>query len=84
VRDAVELRAHRCVDRRVAVAVDVAPQRRDAVDVGVAGRVVERAALGALDQHRRLGLPPSLLGERVPEVRAVQRGEGGGVHALGR
>ena len=54
VGDAVELGAHGGVDRRVAVAVDVAPQRRDAVDVGVPFGVVERRALGALHDDRRL------------------------------
>ena len=81
VRDAVELRLDGGVDGRVAVAVDGAPQRRDAVDVGVAVGVVERAALGALDHQRRLLLPAALLRERVPDVRAVELGEGGGVHA---
>ena len=42
VGDVVELVLDGQVDRRVAVAVDGAPQRRDAVDVGVARRVVER------------------------------------------
>ena len=55
------------VDRRVRVAVDVAPQRRDAVEVGVAVGVVERAALGALDDQRVLLGPALLLRERVPE-----------------
>ena len=45
MRDAVELVAHSRVDVRVAVAVDVAPQRGDAVDVGVAVGVVTVAPL---------------------------------------
>ena len=45
--DAVELVAHRGVDRRVAVAVHVAPQRRDAVDVAAPLAVDQLAALGA-------------------------------------
>ena len=66
------------VDARMAVAVDVAPQRRDAVDVGVAVGVPERAALGALDDQRVLVAPALLLGERVPEDGAVGGGEVGG------
>ena len=53
----VELRAHGAVDRRVAVAVDVAPQRRDAVDVAPALGVDQVGALGPLD-HQRLLAPP--------------------------
>ena len=37
--------------------------------------------VAALDHHRRLLLPAALLRERVPEVRAVELGERGGVHA---
>ena len=45
VRDALELRAQRGVERRVAVAVHVAPERRDAVEVAPAVRVDELVAL---------------------------------------
>jgi hypothetical protein len=66
VRDAVELIVDRLIDRRVAVAVDVAPQRRDAVDVGIAVGVVEIGSLGSIDDERRgLVAPAALLGERV-------------------
>ncbi len=67
VRDALELRANRGVDHRMRVAVDRAPQRRDAVDVGVAVGVVERAALRSLDDQRVLFDPSLLLRERVPQ-----------------
>ena len=67
MRDALELLADRGVDRRVGVAVDVAPQRRGAVEVGVAVGVVERAALGPLDDQRVLLAPALLLRERVPQ-----------------
>ena len=51
--DALELLAHRLVDERVTMAVDVAPQGRDAVDVAPAVGVHEVGALGRLD-HQRL------------------------------
>ena len=75
VRDPPELVAHGGVDRRVAVAVDVAPQRRDAVDVAVAVGVDQVGALGALDHQRLLALPVELLRERVPEVALIEVGD---------
>ena len=81
VRHGVELLAHGGVDARVAVAVDVAPQRRDAVDVAAAVGVDQVGALGALDDQRLLALPAPLLRERVPEVAAVVRGEAHGGQA---
>jgi hypothetical protein len=80
VRDAIELVLDGDVDGRVAVAVHVAPQRGDAVDVGVALGVVERRVLGRLDDREVLLLPALLLGEGVPEVLAVEVGELGGGH----
>ena len=60
------------VDRRVAMAVDVAPERRDAVEVAAALGVDQVGALAALD-HQRLFLAPALLlGERVPDVVAIE------------
>ena len=67
--DPVELRAHRGVDVRVAVAVHVAPQRGDTIDVPASGRVDEPHAVGGLDRGRRLGLVALHLRERMPEVR---------------
>ena len=70
--DAVELLAQRRVDDGVAMAVDVAPERGDAVEVAAALAVDQVGALAALD-HQRLFLDPALLlGERVPEVVAIE------------
>ena len=64
--------ADRLVDPGVAVAVDVAPERGDPVEVAAALGVDQVGALGPLD-HQRLFLAPALLlGERVPEVVAVE------------
>ena len=71
VRDLRELVANGGVDARVRVAVNVAPQRRDAVDVAVAVDVDQVGALAALDDHRVLLGPAALLGERMPEIAAV-------------
>jgi hypothetical protein len=71
VGHAPELIAQRGVDARVAVAVDVAPERRHTVDVPSAVDVDQVGALGAVDDQRLLLDPALLLGERVPEVGAV-------------
>ena len=73
VGDPVELIADRAVDGRVAVPVDVAPQRRGAVDVAGAVGGDQVGALAALDHERLLLLPAALLGERMPEVTVVER-----------
>jgi hypothetical protein len=78
VGDAVELVAHRGVDARVAVPVDVAPERRDAVDVAVAVDVDQVRALGPIDDQQVLVHPALLLRERVPEMCAIGGGE---IHA---
>jgi hypothetical protein len=75
VRDAVELAAHGRVDPRMPVAVDVAPERRDPVDVVAPVDVDQLAALGALDDRRVLIGPPLLLRERMPEEAAIGSGE---------
>ncbi len=72
VGDLVELLAHGGVEHRVAVAVDRAPERGDAVDVAVAVDVDQVAALAALDHQRLFVGPPLLLGERVPDVVVVE------------
>ena len=72
VGDLVELVAHRAVDERVAVAVDVAPERGDAVDVAAPVAVDQVGALGPLDHQRLLRAPIALLGEGVPEVALVE------------
>ena len=78
VGDAVELRADGRIQPRMPMAVDIAPQAADAVDIGVAVDVEEHAALGALDDQR---LVLGHLGEGVPDQRAVPAFEffGGGV-----
>ena len=60
---------------RVPMAVDVAPERADAVDVAVAVPVDQVGALGALDDERLLVQPALLLGERMPEMIVVVGGE---------
>ena len=75
VRDAVELVAYGGVDARVAVPVDVAPQRRDAVDVATAVDVDEVGALGALDDQRLIVDPAALLGEGMPDVSVIRGDE---------
>ncbi len=73
VGDPVKLVAQRGVDARMAVPVDVAPERGDAVDVAVAVDVDEVGTLRALDDQLLLLLPAALLRERMPEVCAVRR-----------
>jgi hypothetical protein len=80
VGEALELDADAGVDQVMAVAMDVAPQRGDAVDVGVPVGVVERRALGALDDQGRLLRPALLLRERVPEEVTVRCSELGRIH----
>ena len=72
VGDAVELVADRLVDPGVPVAVDVAPERRDAVDVASAVRVDQVGSLGTLDHERLLVTPALLLGKRMPEVGVIE------------
>ena len=72
VRHPVELVADGPVDLRVAMAVDVAPERGDAVDVVAAVGVDQLPALGPLDRERLFLAPTLLLGERMPEVVAIE------------
>jgi len=74
VSDLVELLAHGRVDRGVAMAVDVAPERRRPVQVASALGVEEVGALAPLDHQRLFLAPPLLLGEGVPDVVAVELG----------
>jgi len=76
VGDAVELLANGPVDQRLAVAVDVAPQGRDAVDVAPPLGVDQVGPIGALDRHRLFPTPVELLGEWMPEVVAIPVGNG--------
>ena len=68
VRHFVELGSNGRVDLRMAMAVDVAPQAADAVDVPVSLDIDQHAALGPLD-HKRLVF--GHLREGVPDVGAV-------------
>ena len=63
------------VDLRDRVAVDVDPQRRDAVEVAAPVGVDEPAPLGPLDDQRLRGQPSLHLGERMPDVGLVQGDE---------
>src|ERR1035441_6016419 len=82
MRDLIELGSDRAVDRRVAMTVDVAPQRRDAVDVGAAVGVVQIGSLLAFDHQRGLVLAPALLlSEGMPQVAEIGGDQiGGGAH----
>src|ERR1035441_3507337 len=82
MRNPIELGPDRAVDGRVAMTVDVAPQRRDAVNVGAAIGVVQVGSLSALDHERGFVLPPVLLlGEGMPQVAKVGGDQiGGGAH----
>ena len=65
MRDSAKLAADGAIDQRVAMAVDVAPQRGDSVDVDVALSVIEVRAFAVVDHQRRLLVdPPLLLRER--------------------
>src|SRR4051794_36017291 len=66
------------------VAMHVAPQRRNAVDVAAAFGVDERRPLGALDDDRLLLDPALLLGERVPDVAVIVGGKGHAAQATAR
>src|SRR3954451_22357246 len=66
------------------MAVDVAPERRDAVDVATAFGVDQRRPLGALDDDRLLVDPALLLRERGPDVAGVVGGEGHAAEATAR
>src|SRR3954468_3623375 len=62
------------------MAVDRAPQRRDAVDVLVARDVVVRGAVRAGDDREVLPAPSAVLREGVPEDAAVEVLELAGGH----
>ena len=65
------------VEGGVAVAVDVAPERADAVEVAVPVGVEQVNAVTALDDERLRRRPIRLSGERVPEMGAVPIAEPG-------
>ena len=70
VRDLVELVAEGRVERGMAMAVDVAPERADAVEVATALDVEQVDALAAVDDQRVGRRPVGQRRERVPEVGA--------------
>ena len=74
VGDAVELVADRLVDQRVAVAVDVAPQRRDAVEIAAPVGVDQLVPSAASIISGSSRDPVALLRERVPEVVVIELG----------
>src|SRR6266511_753749 len=75
VGDPPELRADGLVDLRDAVAVDVAPERGNAVEVAVPERVDEVRAVARVDDERLLREPVLHLRERVPQVPVVRLAE---------
>jgi hypothetical protein len=56
----------------MAVAVDVAPERGDAVDVAAAVAADQVRALSSFDHERLFLRPRLLLGERMPEMFVVE------------
>jgi len=76
VRNPVELFPYRLVDQGMTMAVDVAPQRGDAVDVAPSLRVHQVCAIAALDRDGFFAAPVALLSERVPEVAVVELADG--------
>src|SRR5262249_6414479 len=70
------------IERRMAVSVHVAPQRRHAVQVAPALRVDEPAALRLGDDERLLPQPVGHLREGVPEVAMVPVDEARIAHAV--
>jgi hypothetical protein len=74
VRDAVELLAHGLVERRMSMAVDVAPERGDTVQIATPVGVDQLDPLGRLDHQRFLSNPITLLRERVPKMIVIEPG----------
>ena len=70
--DLVELISDGLVDLRDLVAVDVAPEAGDAVDVAVAFGVDQVKALGPVNDQRGLITPLAHGGKRVPDVAVVE------------
>src|SRR5690348_2047407 len=69
--DGIKLRTHRLVDRRYAMAVNITPQRRNAIEILVAILIDEETAVRPLNDERslrRIGLHGC---EGMPDVLAV-------------
>ena len=69
---------------RVAVTVDVAPERGDAVDVAAAVGVDQPARPRPRDDRRMLAGPALHLGERMPDVASVALGQHGAIVESGQ
>jgi hypothetical protein len=74
VGDSFQLVSYGSVELRAAVAVDVAPQRRHAIEVAASRSVDKIVALTALDYERLVGEPVRHLCERMPEILVIPRG----------
>ena len=73
VLEALELLAHRGVDARVGVAEQVHPPGADAVEVALAGEVLEPHARSRAQRDHRHGLVVLHLRARMPDVREIAR-----------
>ncbi len=86
VRDLVELIPNRVIDLANAMPVNVAPQRRDAVQIAPAVRIDQMNPL-TRDDHQRLRFQPQLhRRKRMPDVAAIELAEMVGLigHCVGR
>jgi hypothetical protein len=72
--DAVELVANGLVDRRMSMAVDVAPEGGDTVQIPAPLRVDQLRSLTGLDHQRLLLHPATLLSEWMPQVIVIEPG----------
>ena len=72
VGDTVELLANRLIDSGMPVTVDVAPERRDTVEIPPALAVDQLASVGGLDHERLLRDPIALLREGVPKMIVIE------------
>ena len=71
----VDLCAQRLIEPRLAMTVDVAPQRRHPVQVALAIDVDQIVALAAFDNQGFVAQPGPHLGERMPQIVVVRIGE---------
>ena len=71
----VQLRSDGCVNFRHTVAVDVAPQAADAVEIPVAIGVNQMHSLGCGNDQRVVGVPQLVVREWMPDVLPVEIAE---------
>ncbi len=71
MRDPVQLRLECAVQHPLAMAVEIDPDRRDAVEITTALGVVQIDTLSAFNDEGIAFDPVALLGEGVPEVSAI-------------